>query len=269
MQGESHDRHSDKKSSNFRTREKLLLRKKLQDITNQIHAARNIKQILVDLKEGILNLFDAYSITIYVVDRLRNEIFSLLLSASQIKEIRVPINNKSIAGYVANNKKTVNIADAYDVAELRQIDPELSFDLSWDKKTGFRSRQILCSPVFYNGKLSGVIQILNKKGGGKFSDEEVGFVQEIAEVLGVAFFNQERYARRRKTRYDYLISRDLLTEEELDNAWEEARDKKEPMESFLMKKYDVSKEDIGKSLSDFYHCKFIQFDDKFPIPAIC
>jgi len=114
--------------------EKLLLRKKLQDITNQIHAARNIKQILVDLKEGILNLFDAYSITIYVVDRLRNEIFSLLLSASQIKEIRVPINNKSIAGYVANNKKTVNIADAYDVAELRQIDPELSFDLSWDKK---------------------------------------------------------------------------------------------------------------------------------------
>jgi len=75
----------------------------------------------------------------------------------------------------------------------------------------------------------------------------VGFVQEIAEVLGVAFFNQERYARRRKTRYDYLISRDLLTEEELDNAWEEARDKKEPMESFLMKKYDVSKEDIGKS----------------------
>ncbi len=247
--------------------EKLLLRKKLQDITNQIHAARNIKQILVDLKEGILNLFDAYSITIYVVDRLRNEIFSLLLSASQIKEIRVPINNKSIAGYVANNKKTVNIADAYDVAELRQIDPELSFDLSWDKKTGFRSRQILCSPVFYNGKLSGVIQILNKKGGGKFSDEEVGFVQEIAEVLGVAFFNQERYARRRKTRYDYLISRDLLTEEELDNAWEEARDKKEPMESFLMKKYDVSKEDIGKSLSEFYHCKFIQFDDKFPIPG--
>ena len=39
------------------------------------------------------------------------------------------------------------------------------------------------------------------------------------------------------------------------------------MESFLMKKYDVSKEDIGKSLSEFYHCKFIQFDDKFPIPG--
>jgi len=247
--------------------EKLLLRKKLQEITNQIHAAQNIKQILVDLKEGILNLFDAYSITIYVIDRLRNEIFSMLLSSSQIREIRVPINNKSIAGYVANTRKTVNIADAYDAVELRRIDPELSFDLSWDKKTGFRTRQILCSPVFHNGNLSGVIQILNKKGGGEFSEEEVGFVQEIAEVLGVAFYNQERYARRRKTRYDYLISRDLIKEEELDSAWEESREKKEPMESFLMKKYDISKEDVGKSMEEFYRCKFIQFDDKFPIPG--
>jgi len=246
---------------------KLLLRKNMQDITNQIHAAQNIKQILVDLKQSILNLFDAYSITIYVVDRLKNQIFSLLLAGTQTREIRVPINNKSIAGYVANSRRTINIADAYDTLELRRIDPELSFDLSWDKKTGFRTRQILCSPIFYNDTLSGVVQILNKKGKGNFSEEEAGFLQEIAEVLGVAFYNQERYARRRKTRFDYLISRDLLKEEELDNAWEESRGQKEPMESFLMRKYEISKEDIGKSLEEFYRCKFIQFDDKFPIPG--
>lgn len=246
---------------------KLLLRKKMQDITNQIHAAQNIKQILVDLKEAILNLFDAFSITIYVVDRMRNQIFSLLLAGAQIREIRVPINNKSISGYVANNGKTVNIADAYDASELKRIDPELSFDMSWDKKTGFRTRQILCAPIFHSGNLTGVIQILNKKGKGNFSEEEEGFVQEIAEVLGVAFFNQERYARRRKTRYDYLISRDLLKEEELDSALEESREQKEPMESFLMKKYGISKEDIGESLEEFYRCQFIKFDDKFPIPG--
>ncbi|OPY86583.1 MAG: Type II secretion system protein E [Syntrophus sp. PtaU1.Bin208] len=246
---------------------KLLLRKKMQDITNQIHAAQNIKQILVDLKESILNLFDAFSITIYVVDRLKNQIFSMMLAGAQIREIRVPINNKSISGYVANNGKTVNIADAYDTLELRKIDSELSFDMSWDKKTGFRTRQILCSPIFHSGNLAGVIQILNKKGKGNFTEEEEGFVQEIAEVLGVAFYNQERYARRRKTRFDYLISRDLLKEEELDNAWEESREQKEPMESFLMKKHGISKEDIGKSLEEFYRCQFIKFDDKFPIPG--
>ncbi|OPY10661.1 MAG: Type II secretion system protein E [Syntrophus sp. PtaB.Bin001] len=34
-----------------------------------------------------------------------------------------------------------------------------------------------------------------------------------------------------------------------------------------MKKYGISKEDIGKSLEEFYRCRFIQFDDKFPIPG--
>ena len=249
--------------------EKLVLRKKLQDITNRIHSAQNIKQILVDLRDGILNLFDTYYLTIYVVDRLRNEIFSMFLSpADKLNEIRVPISNRSIAGYVANTGKVINISDAYDDRELKAIDQELSFDISWDKKSGVRTKEILCAPIYHNGKLMGVIQLLNKKvGTGKFSAEELGFVQEIAEVLGVAFFNQERYARRRKTRFDYLISHDLLKEDELDSAWEESRENKETMENFLIKKYNISKEDLGKSFEEFYHCKFVLFNDKMPIPG--
>jgi type II secretory ATPase GspE/PulE/Tfp pilus assembly ATPase PilB-like protein len=249
--------------------EKLLVRKALQDITNRIHAAQNIKQILVDLKDGILGLFNAYSITIYVIDKPRNEIYSMFLAGSQVKEIRVPVSNKSLAGYVANTGKIVNIADAYNKAELQSLDQELSFDASWDKKSGFKTTQILAAPIFHNNSLMGVVQILNKKGGGggKFSDAEQGFLQEIAEVLGVAFYNQERFARRRKTRFDYLISRDLLKEEELETAWEEAREAKESMEVFLMKKYKISKADMGKSFEAFFRCKFIEFNDKLPIPG--
>ena len=218
--------------------EKLQLRKALVDITNRIHAAQNIKQILVDLKDGILNLFSAHSITIYVVDQPRKEIYSMFLIGTQVKEIRVPINNRSIAGYVANTGKTVNIGDAYDVAELKLIDKDLAFDLSWDKKSGFRTKQILAAPIIHNNTLMGVLQILNKKrGNGKFSDDERGFLQEISDVLAVAFFNQERYARRRKTRFDYLISHDLIKEEVLDSAWEESREAKEPIEDYLMKKF--------------------------------
>jgi type II secretory ATPase GspE/PulE/Tfp pilus assembly ATPase PilB-like protein/GAF domain-containing protein len=247
--------------------EVLRLRKALQDITNRIHAAQNTKQILVDLKDGILNLFNAHSITIYVVDKPRNEIYSMFLVGSQLKEIRVPINNKSIAGYVANAGKTINIANVYDREELQRIDPELTFDYSWDKKSGFKTTEILASPIFYDKTFKGVIQILNKKGGGKFTEEEQGFLQEIADVLGVAFYNQERYARRRKTKFDFLVSRGLLKEEELDNAWEEAREKKESMEFFMMGKYKISKDDISKSYEEFFRCKVVSFNDKFPIPG--
>ena len=248
--------------------EKLRIRKSLQEITNRIHAAQNIKQILVDLKDGILNLFDAHSITIYVVDKIRNEIYSLFLTGTHLKEIRVPISNKSIAGFVANTGKVVNISDAYNQAELQLIDAELSFDQNWDKRSGFRTRQILAAPIYNNNQLLGVIQILNKKiGEGTFSEEEVGLALEIAEVLGVAFFNQQRFERRRKTRFDYLISHDLIKEEELERAWEESREQKETMENFLMHKYKIAKDDIGHALEEFYHCRFVQYNDKTVIPG--
>jgi type II secretory ATPase GspE/PulE/Tfp pilus assembly ATPase PilB-like protein/GAF domain-containing protein len=248
--------------------EKLHIRQALLDITNRIHAAPNLKQILVDLKDGILNLFNAHSMTIYVVDRPRNEIYSMFLSGTQVKEIRVAINNKSIAGYVANNGKVISIADAYDTGEQKRIDKELTFDLSWDKKTGFRTKQILAAPIFHNKTLMGVVQILNKKeGSGKFSDDEKGFLEEISDVLGVAFYNQERYARRRKTRFDYLITHDLLKEEELDSAWEDSREAKETIEVFLMRKYGISRDDLGRSFEEFFRCKFVPFNDRIPIPS--
>ena len=249
--------------------EKLRLSKALQDITNRIHAAQNIKQILVDLKDGILNLFNAQSITIYVVDKQRNEIYSMFLTpGTELKEIRVPISNKSIAGYVANTGKFLNISDAYNQSELQAIDRELSFDNSWDKKSGYRTKQILAAPIFHKKQLMGVIQILNRKvGQGSFSPDEKGLLQEIAEVLGIAFFNQQRFATRRKTKFDYLISHDLLKEDELESAWEESREKKETMENFLMGKYKISKDDIGHSLEEFYHCRFLLYNDKTVIPG--
>ncbi|MDO9558194.1 MAG: GspE/PulE family protein [Syntrophales bacterium] len=252
-----------------RLEEQLIVRKRLQDITNRIHAAQNVKQILVDLRDGILSLFDAHAITIYVVDRLRNEIYSMFLVGSEIREIRVAINNKSIAGYVANTGNNINIADAYETNELKKIHADLNFDISWDKKSGFRTRQILAAPICHNKILMGVVQILNKKKEtlGRFSDDETGFLKEICEVLGVAFYNHERFARRRKTKFDYLVSRGLLKEEELDGAWEESREQKETMEAFLIRKYKISKEDIGKGFEEFYRCKFEQFNDKHPIPV--
>ncbi|HNY50910.1 MAG TPA: GspE/PulE family protein [Smithella sp.] len=244
------------------------MRKELLDITNRIHAAQNIKQILVDLKGEILKLFNANSLTIYVLDKIRNEIYSMFLAGTQLKEIRLPINNKSIAGYVANTGAVINIENAYNPKELKSIEAELSFDDSWDKKTGFKTRQVLATPIYNDNQLMGVIQIINKKlGEGKFSEDEIGLALEIAEVLGVAFYNQQRFVRHRKTRFDYLLSHDLIKEDELEGAWKESREKKISMENLLMQKYKITKDDIGRAFEEFYNCRFVKYNDKLPIPG--
>lgn len=246
--------------------EKLTLRKQLQNITNRINAAQNLKQILVDLKDDILNLFDAHSTTIYVANRQRNEIYSIFLAGSEIKQIRLPINNKSIAGFVANSKKAANISDAYSDEELKNIDKELHFDSSWDRKSGFRTTQVLAVPIQYENNIMGVVQILNKESGGSFTSEDQGFLEEIADVLGIAFINHERISKKRRTRFSSLISHGIIKEEDLEKAIEKAQKNRQTVEDYLMKEMKISKEAIGNSMEEFYNCHFVQFSDKQPVP---
>ncbi|MEA2014090.1 MAG: GAF domain-containing protein, partial [Thermodesulfobacteriota bacterium] len=246
--------------------EKLNLSKALQGITNRIHATVNLKQILIDLRDDILALFNAHSITIYVTDKKTNEIYSMFLAGSKLKKIRLPIDNRSIAGYVANNERSVNITDAYSADELQSISPELHFDSSWDKKSGFKTTQILAVPILYDDVLMGVVQILNRKDGGNFTDEDQDFLQKIAHVMGTAFYNQARVGQKRKTRFNYLLSHGLITEKDLENAWVETKKNRETVESYLMRVLKVPKDDIGRSLEEFYNCRYVPFNSNYPIP---
>ena len=246
--------------------EKLNLSKALQDITNRIHAATNLKQILVDLRDDILDLFNAHSITIYVADRTKKEIYSMFLAGSELKEIRLPIDNRSIAGYVANNRKFVNIANAYNNSELQDISPELHFDSSWDKKSGFKTTQVLAVPILREDILMGVIQILNRKDGERFTGEDQAFLMEIANVLGTAFYNQERVGLKRPSKFNYLLTHGMITEENLEEALVKAKKNRETVEACLMKEFKILKDDMGKSLEEFYGCRFVPFNDKHPIP---
>ncbi len=248
--------------------EQLLFQKRLNAITNKIHSAKDTNDILINLQSEILSLFDADRITIYIVDGTRKEIVSRLKSGDEINEIRVPIANQSISGYCAASGKVVNIYNAYDRNELRRINTELHFDRTWDEKTGYRTQQILAAPILYNKYLLGVIQLINKKQGDHYTLEDQASVLEIAKVLGVAFFNNQKAAKKSKpTKFDYLISNNIITDKDLQNAMITARKMKKTVESVLMSDFHVSKEDIGKCLSSFFNTRFVPFDDAMVIPG--
>lgn len=237
----------------------------LKNITHQVHAAENIDDILINLKDHILSLFDAERITIYAVDHTKKEIYSKMKEGNEVKEIRLPINRESIAGYCAATGKIINISNAYDEIDLAKYSPELKFDKSWDLKTGFRTRQVLAAPFLYEKYLMGVIQLLNKKTGDAFTQEDKQNVAEIAGVLGLAFFNQIKKTKKKPTKFDYLLTNNIISQKELDEASIKARETKTDVIKLLMNSYGVTKQDIGKSLSDFYGLKYQEFDSKIII----
>ena len=246
----------------------LEFHKSIQNINNRINSAESIKDIILEIKEDIRNLFNIHVLTIYAFDKVKKEIYSMHLEDSAIKEIRLPVNNSSIAGYVANNKKMVLIADVYNERELKSINEQLKFDRGSDKKLGVLSGQVLAIPILYERNIMGVMEVTTQKGGDKIDDYRQIFLDEICSVLGIAFYNQEKFSKqRRHSKFDYLIRHGHITQVYIDKATEEAREQKEPIENVLIHKYKVSKDNIGMSLAEYYNCQFITFNDKLPIPG--
>ncbi len=251
-------------------KEQVAYSEQVREITNRIHGAKDLDQIFVELTGEILKLLDAERITLYALDFDKREIYSRFVdpqALGDIKEIRVPIDERSIAGFVAKNRKSVNLADAYDKKELAIVSPSLSFDDSWDKKTGFRTKQMLTVPALANTNLlAGLVQLINKKGADRFTKEDEDKIQEIGRTLGIALYNQYQLSKKRPTKFDHLVSSNVITQDELNNAITEAREQQKTVESILMAKYKIEKQEIGKSLSLFYNCPFIENEGKNFIP---
>ena len=245
-----------------------LAKSRTATIINQIHAVKNLDELFFGLKSELAMLFEVEQLTLYAIDREKKELYSkyLLDLLDGVHEIRVPINEASISGYCARYGKILNIADVYNPAELAAISPRLAFDPSWDKRSGFRSRQMLAVPILVEQKyLMGVLLLINKRSGERFTVEEEGFASEIAETLGLAMRNQAQSVQRRPTKFDYLLDQNILTRQDLSTAMTEARRKGCDVETILLDTYRVSKADLGQALSRFYGCPFLPYDDHFVV----
>lgn len=250
-------------------KKQLEYRKRLMDKINEIHSANSLNSILIFLKDSIAELFDADRITIYLADAKKNLLFSRVMSGEEVKEIIIPLDMTSLAGYCATKGEVVNIKDAYDSHELLMINSQLKFDNSWDKKTGYRSKQVLCVPMKFQQTLIGVIQLINKNNAVSFSETDVTYASELATSLSIAIFNLHKITQatkvaRQKNRYRYLINKNILQESDLEKAISHPDSKTIGLDQVIMRDFGVLREDMAKSLSLYFGTEFVFFDPNLP-----
>lgn len=244
-------------------------RDKLQEIGNKINSARDLDDILIDLKDEIIELFSAERMTIYVIDGVKRELVSRFKTGDEVAEIRVPVNKESLAGYCALTHKLLNIENVYDEDEIAAIDDNLAFDKTWDQKTGYRTKQVLAYPIIFQKYLMGGLQLINRQGGGKFTSEDEKAIADLSKIIGIALYNQKRMAARggRTTKFDYLLENHLLTQKELTKAATDGRQRKEPIESVLIREFKVPKSELGESLARYFKVPFVAYNATYPIPG--
>ncbi len=237
------------------TQRELSYRKRLIEIANLVNSAPSIQEILVGLKDRMLELVDAERVTIFALDTKNQELFSLFKAGQEVREIRVPKSFASIAGFTALSRKTANIANVYDATELGAHHPNMRFDVRWDKSSGFKTTQLLSAPILYDKYLLGVLQLINKRGGGSFSARDVEAAEELAKILGIAFYNQHRATRSNKpSKFGTLVDKGLASEKDIEKAISAARVNQTDVAKILIEEFRIPKDEILQALAHFYGC---------------
>lgn len=240
-------------------------------LLNKIRAAATLDDLFLKLKEDLADLFEVEQLTLYAIDRDNRELYSrfLLDSLQGIQEIRVPIDATSVSGYCARYGKVLNIGDVYDADELAAIGPRLTFNRSWDERSGFRTRQMLAVPILTDGKyLMGVLLLINKRAGGRFTAAEERFAGTVAEAIGIAIRQHNTASRQQAaSQFDDLLDQAIISRAELESAMTEARRRDCDTETVLLDTCQVRKADIGRALSRHYNCPFVAYDERVSVDA--
>ncbi len=160
----------------------------LLNVANTLSSSLSLKNLIGTIMEKAAELLDADRSTLFLIDRETNELWSKTEVGDEVKEIRFP-KHLGIAGKVATSGDTLNIPDAYEFP---------GFNRDIDKKTGYRTRSILCMPIRdIDNEVIGVTQIINKSHG--------AFDRNDEEMLG-AFSAQAAISLQNSQLYEKTIT---------------------------------------------------------------
>ncbi|TAD80937.1 MAG: adenylate/guanylate cyclase domain-containing protein [Oscillatoriales cyanobacterium] len=153
--------------------------------TTTLGQSLDLETTLRSVMDQARDLMQADRSTLFLLNRETNELWTKVAKADgkTMMKIRIPAN-RGIAGYVASTGQTLNITDAYD-------DPR--FDPTTDQQTGYRTRTVLCMPVYNaKGELIGVTQLINKNQG-TFTNSDEEFLRAFNSQAGMALQNSQLF----------------------------------------------------------------------------
>ncbi len=154
------------------------------DIVSDVTSELELGSLLQKVMSEATRMLNAERSTLFMNDEKTDELFSRVAMGDGLGEIRQP-NHLGIGGAVFTSGKTINIPHCY--ADLR-------FNPSFDKQTGYFTRSMLCVPVHNkDGKVIGATQVLNKRGGAPFTDEDEQRLKAFTAQISVALENAKLF----------------------------------------------------------------------------
>jgi len=101
--------------------------------------------------------------------------------SEELKKLSIPMG-QGIAGWVAREQKP-------------QIVNQAERDERWDKNIDEKTKSLLCVPLLSEGQTIGVIEVLNKKDGQQFNQQDQELLLKFADLAAQVLENADKYSR--------------------------------------------------------------------------
>jgi len=240
---------------------------------------------LDSLTDSIKNIFDCESATLFTYDSSKKEIYSQNFRSQSLEEMHFKVSVNNLAGYVAATGKPLNIRDVHSNEELTKHHQDLSYDDSWDNKTGFKTRSMMLIPLPHKNKLVGVMELVNKNDANPFLETDFIRAKAIALVMGLALVkleerkhgnekavgqsnDMEKIEEQKPTKFSYLIANGFLTEDELTLIGRKSQESGSDVQDLLVKELYLRPQDVGKSLESYYYIPYTGYDESTVKPDL-
>ena len=160
----------------------------LVKIGRSITAVTDINVLLKVIAEETKIAIQADRCTVFLLDKNTNELWSKVALGMDSQEIRFPAD-RGLAGYVVKTGEPLNIPDAYSDS---RFNPDI------DKKTGYKTKTILCMPIKNNNQeIIGAFQVLNKLDG-VFTKSDEDLLVAIGGSASIALENAQLFEQQKE-----------------------------------------------------------------------
>lgn len=167
--------------------EELLRRKSeqlrlLSEVVRTVNSLLEPDAVVSFIMDRIQRLARAEAWSLLLLDEERRELYfkeALGQKAGPLKEVRIPVGS-GIAGTVAASGQPMVVND---VAACEQFNPDP------DRLTRFETRSVLAAPLKHQDRVLGVLEVINKSGGGPFTEEDLETVLLFLEPAAIALQN--------------------------------------------------------------------------------
>lgn len=242
--------------------------RQLQQLSTRIHATRKIDDIMLDVSGAICSLFGADRLTIYTVgDDKASLVSKVKTGLASFRQLRLPISALSVAGYAALSRRVLNLHDVYDENELRQYAAELRFQQGVDRRTGYRTREMLVLPILHGDQVIGVFQLINNLLGGAFSSTIVDGACSLCETLAVAFAQRSQEEVRERGDFAAAIRDSVLPRSQVEQALQHARASGQDIEDVLIDDFRLKLPVVGRALADHFALPYLSHHPERRVPT--